>query len=239
VSTLFIHLLTKIVKLPNITFKSLSSLFSLSIYVRLADSGLWRCVVSRCYEEINCLNLQGLLRGPRMIPCMHGGETDAHIGHAKGVGVRWQAITDYWQVGYGSDGFRTCDHVHRAHVLTTKFVVHVLLNHLLQSMLKKWWPDSLYSAFRKSLCTHKSVSAERLSERTVLQEWIKTRESFCHFVRTFVDIFPHFPWTMLLFLSLQSSITFLVALVCTSLDVAFRQTPCFQSGNIHCADICT
>ena len=25
-----------------------------------------------------------------------------------------------------------------------KFVVHVLLNHLLQSMLKKWWPDNVY-----------------------------------------------------------------------------------------------
>lgn len=78
-----------------------------------------------------------------MTPCMNGGETSAHAGHAKSVGVRWQATTDRWQVGYCSHGFRTCDHADRTHALTTKFAVHVLLNHLLQSMLN-WWPGSLY-----------------------------------------------------------------------------------------------
>lgn len=58
VSTLFIYLLTGIVILPNITFKLLSCVFSvpcLFIYVRLADSGLWRCVFYSCYEGTNCL----------------------------------------------------------------------------------------------------------------------------------------------------------------------------------------
>ena len=128
-STLFIYLLTKIVKLPNITFKLLSCVFSsMSIYLR--TSCIFRVVTLRHFPLLrkkNCLNFQGLLRSPRMTPCMHGGETNAHVGHAKGVGVWWQAISDCWQVGYCSEGFRTCDHADRTHVLTTKFVVHVLI----------------------------------------------------------------------------------------------------------------
>lgn len=122
VSTLFIYLLTGIVILPNITFKLLSCVFSsMSIYLR-TSCRFWAVTLRLLQLLRRDELLEGLLRGARMTPCMHGGETNAHAGHAKGVGVRWQAITDCWQVGYCSDRFRTCDQAHRTHALTTKFV---------------------------------------------------------------------------------------------------------------------
>lgn len=76
-----------------------------------------------------------------------------------------------------------------------------------------------------------------VTKQLILHDLKKTGESSCHLVRTYY--FPQFPWTTLLFLSLHSSITFLVVLVCVLLDVAFRQTSYFQSGNIQWADTCT
>lgn len=63
------------------------------------------------------------------------------------------------------------------------------------------------------------------------------KRKFLSYCAHFCSYFPPFPMRNVV-LS-QSSITFLVVLVCVLLDVAFRQTPYFQSGNIQCADTCT